>query len=151
VGDRLRRNARVSFVVSKGREPIQVVNTAGQGRGSAVGTLQGKGFVVAVREAYSDNVRAGVVISQSPASGTQFRGDTITIVVSLGPEKIKVPDVVGESCESGDDELSEWFDVERTGGDGPIVGQNPAGGKAKVGSTVTIVCANPSPGRDKND
>jgi len=151
VGDRLRRNARVSFVVSKGREPIEVVNTAGQGRGSAVATLQGKGFVVAVRQAYSDRVAEGRVISQSPASGTQYRGDTITITVSLGPEEVDIPNVVGESCDSGDDELSKWFDVERKGGDGPIVGQNPSGGEAKVGSTVTIACANLPPGQDKND
>ena len=151
VGDRLRRNARVSFVVSKGREPIQVVNTAGQTRGSAFSTLQNLGFAVAVRQDYSDRVAAGRVISQWPSSGTQYRGDTITITVSLGPEKVDVPNVVGESCDSGDDELSKWFDVERAGGDGPIVGQNPSGGEAKIGSTVTIACADLAPGPDKNN
>jgi len=141
VGDRLRRNARVSFVVSKGREPIQVVNTAGQTRANAYYTLQNKGFAVAVRQDYSDRVAAGRVISQYPSSGTQYRGDTITITVSLGPEEVDVPNVVGESCDSGDDELSKWFDVERNG-DGPkVTGQNPSGGEAKVGSTVTIGCA----------
>ncbi len=143
VGDRLRRNARVSFVVSKGREPIQVVNTAGQTRGGAFGTLQNLGFAVAVREAYSDQVAAGRVISQSPSGGTQYRGDTITITVSLGPEEVDVPSVVGESCDSGDDELSKWFDVERAdlgNGEGNILSQNPSSGQAKVGSTVTITC-----------
>jgi len=146
VGDRLRRNARVGFVVSKGREPIQVVNTAGQTRANAYYTLQNKGFAVAVRQDYSDRVAEGRVISQWPSSGTKYRGDTITITVSLGPEEVDVPNVVGESCDSGDDELSKWFDVERKG-DGPIVtGQNPSGGEAKVGSTVTIGCAGP-PGK----
>ena len=149
VGDRLRRNARVSFVVSKGREPIQVVNTAGQTRGGAFATLQGRGFAVAVREAYSDRVAEGRVISQYPASGTQYRGDTITITVSLGPDEVDVPNVVGESCDSGDDELSKWFDVERRGGDGRILAQSPSGGEAKIDSTVTITCAN-QPGQDKN-
>ncbi|HJR89891.1 MAG TPA: Stk1 family PASTA domain-containing Ser/Thr kinase [Aeromicrobium sp.] len=153
VGDRLRRNARVSFVVSKGREPIQVVNTAGQTRGGAFYTLQNRGFAVAVRQAYSDRVAEGRVISQYPSSGTQYRGDTITITVSLGPEEVDVPNVVGEDCDSGDDELSKWFDIERTGGDGRIVAQNPSGGEAKVGSTVTIYCAQqPSQGgNNKND
>ena len=146
VGDRLRRNARVSFVVSKGREPIQVVNTAGQTRANAYYTLQNRGFAVAVRQDYSDRVAEGRVISQYPSSGTQYRGDTITITVSLGPEEVDVPNVVGESCDSGDDELSKWFDVERKGGDGKIIGQNPSGGEAKIGSTVTIGCA-PTPGK----
>jgi serine/threonine-protein kinase len=152
VGDRLRRNARVSFVVSKGREPIQVVNTAGQSRASAYGTLQGRGFAVAVRQDYSDSVAAGIVISQWPSSGIKYRGDTITITVSLGPERVKVPGVVGSSCDDGDDELGDaGFDVSRNGGDGPIVGQNPSGGdKARVGSTVQITCAN-VPGQNKND
>jgi serine/threonine-protein kinase len=151
VGDRLRRNARVSFVVSKGREPIEVVNTAGQTRGGAYQTLQNRGFAVAVNQAYSDSVAAGVVISQSPSSGTQYRGDTITITVSLGPEEVDVPSVVGENCDSGDDELSKWFDIERVGGDGTIVAQNPSGGSAKVGSTVTITCANLPPGQQNDD
>jgi len=149
VGDRLRRNARVSFVVSKGREPLQVVNTAGQTRANAYYTLQNRGFAVAVRQAYSDRVAEGRVISQYPSSGTKYRGDTITITVSLGPEEVDVPNVVGESCDSGDDELSKWFDVERKG-DGPTVtGQNPSGGEAKIGSTVTIGCAN-VPGKGGN-
>jgi len=153
VGDRLRRNARVSFVVSKGREPIQVVNTAGQSRSGAFYTLQNRGFAVAVRQAYSDRVSEGRVISQYPSSGTMYRGDTITITVSLGPERVKVPRVVGSSCDDGDDELSDaGFDVSRKGGDGRIIGQNPSGGdKEKVGSTVTIACANLPPGQQDHD
>ena len=151
VGDRLRRNAKVSFVVSKGREPIQVVNTAGQTRGGAFATLQNRGFAVAVREDYSDRVKAGIVMGQFPSSGTKYRGDTITITVSLGPEEVDVPDVIGEDCDSGDDELSKWFDVERAGGDGRIVGQNPRGGEAKVGSTVRIACMNLPSGPDDKD
>jgi beta-lactam-binding protein with PASTA domain len=58
-------------------------------------------------------------------------------------EEVDVPDVVGESCDSGDDELSKWFDVERAefgNGEGNILSQSPRGGEAKVGSTVKIVC-----------
>ena len=35
----------------------------------------------------------GKCISQSPASGTGYRGDTVNVVTSLGPEMVKVPDV----------------------------------------------------------
>jgi eukaryotic-like serine/threonine-protein kinase len=129
------------------------VNTAGQTRSSAYYTLQNRGFAVAVRQDYSDRVAAGRVISQWPSSGTKYRGDTITITVSLGPERVKVPGVVGSSCDEGDDELSDaGFDVSRSGGDGRIVGQNPSGGdKAKVGSTVKIACTNLPPGQQNDN
>jgi serine/threonine-protein kinase len=154
VGDRLKRNAKVSFVVSKGREPIQVVSTIGQTRGSAYYTLQNRGFLVAVRQQYSDRVAAGRVITQYPSSGTKYKGDTITITVSLGPERIKVPGVVGDSRDDAEDALKDaGFDVNVRGGDGKVLQQEPSGGeKAKVGSTVTIwAAASPEPkGDDKH-
>ncbi|HUQ00272.1 MAG TPA: Stk1 family PASTA domain-containing Ser/Thr kinase [Aeromicrobium sp.] len=151
VGDRLKRNAKVSFVVSKGREPIQVVNTAGQTRGSAYYTLQNRGFAVAVRQQYSDRVAEGRVISQYPSSGTKYKGDTITITVSLGPERVKVPGVVGKSRDDAEDTLKgAGFNVNVRGGDGKVLQQEPGGGdKAKVGSTVTIwAAASPEPEKD---
>jgi serine/threonine-protein kinase len=42
-------------------------------------------------------VPKGSVISQKPKQGTNgFRGDTVTITVSLGPELVDVPNVVGK-------------------------------------------------------
>ena len=38
----------------------------------------------------------GAVVAQSPASGTGFRGDTVTLTVSKGPELFEVPGVIGE-------------------------------------------------------
>jgi serine/threonine-protein kinase len=150
VGARLKRNAHVSFVVSKGREPLQVINTAGQTRGSAYYTLQNRGFAVAVRQQYSDRVAQGRVISQYPSSGIRYKGDTITITVSLGPEQIKVPGVVGDSVDDAKSKLRDaGFDVNVRGGDGTVLKQEPSGGKAKIGSTVTIWAAPSAP--DQND
>ena len=45
--------------------------------------------ILRVKEAYSDSVAAGKVISQSIASGkTVPAGTTVTITVSLGPEEV---------------------------------------------------------------
>ena len=37
----------------------------------------------------------GSVISQSPATGTLFQKDSVTLVVSKGPELVSVPPVIG--------------------------------------------------------
>ncbi len=49
-----------------------------------------------VDRAYSDNVDRGKVISSDPKSGARIRGNgSVKIVVSRGPEIVKVPDVQG--------------------------------------------------------
>ena len=153
-GTRVKRDTKVNFVVSKGREPVQVVNTAGQTRGTAYYTLQQRGFLVAVRQQYNDRVAVGRVISQVPSSGTKYKGDTITLTVSLGPERINVPGVIGKSLDDAKDTLEDLgFDVSERGGEGNVVKQEPAGGKAKVGSTIIIwgrqlPPGQPNPNRD---
>ncbi|MFI5767250.1 Stk1 family PASTA domain-containing Ser/Thr kinase [Streptomyces sp. NPDC051658] len=47
-----------------------------------------------VERAYSDTVERGKVISSDPDAGARVRGnDAVTLVVSRGPEIVKVPDV----------------------------------------------------------
>ncbi|MEU0148583.1 Stk1 family PASTA domain-containing Ser/Thr kinase [Streptomyces sp. NPDC006288] len=49
-----------------------------------------------VERAYSDTVERGTVISSDPGSGERIRGnDAVGLVVSRGPEIVKVPDVEG--------------------------------------------------------
>ncbi|ALJ20821.1 serine/threonine protein kinase [Microbacterium sp. No. 7] len=57
------------------------------------------GVSTEVAEEYSDDVEKGRVIRVADrADGGLFRpGDTVTVVVSLGPELFAVPDVLGES------------------------------------------------------
>ncbi|MGY5764370.1 PASTA domain-containing protein [Brachybacterium sp. DNPG3] len=83
----------VHVVVSQGREPISIPSVVGRSGSEARSTLEGRGFVVTSTSQYSGSVPAGAVISQSPASGTAYRGDTVSVVTSLGPEMVTVPDV----------------------------------------------------------
>ena len=83
----------VHVVLSQGRQPISIPNVAGDGEGGARSTLQAAGFEVTTSSAHSASVPAGSVISQSPASGSGYRGDTVSLVISLGPEMVQVPDV----------------------------------------------------------
>ncbi|MFC8227342.1 Stk1 family PASTA domain-containing Ser/Thr kinase [Streptomyces sp. NPDC057287] len=49
-----------------------------------------------VERAYSDTVERGTVISSDPGSGERIRGnDAVKLVISRGPEIVKVPDVEG--------------------------------------------------------
>ncbi len=141
-GDLVKRDTKVNIVVSKGPEPIAVPNFAGQSSGSATSGLRGRGFLVRTVYDYSDDVDEGRVISQYPSSGTRFRGDTITITVSNGPENIEVPDVIGKSVNSAKDKLEDAGFKVSTSGSGTVDDQNPSGGDdAKIGSTVKITAS----------
>nr|WP_245354513.1 Stk1 family PASTA domain-containing Ser/Thr kinase [Brachybacterium sacelli] len=83
----------VHVVVSQGRQPITIPDQTGRSGEAARSALESAGFTVDASSSHSPSVPAGSVISQSPASGTGHRGDTVTLVTSLGPEMVTVPDV----------------------------------------------------------
>lgn len=93
-GTPLKRGDKVALVVSKGREPIKVTDFTGKPAADAVDALSKAGLEVdATEQQFSTDVAKGSVISQSPSGGTLFRGESVTLVVSKGPEMVKVPDV----------------------------------------------------------
>ena len=67
-----------------------VVNVS---RDDAENQLRNLGFVLEYRTAYSDNIKKGDVISVEPGVGSKVnKGSTVTVTVSSGPEKVKLPD-----------------------------------------------------------
>ena len=67
-----------------------VVNVS---RDDADNQLRNLGFVLDYRTAYSDNIKKGDVISVEPGVGSKVnKGSTVTVTVSSGPEKVKLPD-----------------------------------------------------------
>ncbi|MGJ9411997.1 Stk1 family PASTA domain-containing Ser/Thr kinase [Aeromicrobium sp. CF4.19] len=141
-GEPVRRGTSIDFVVSRGREPLEVPDQSGSSRADAVAALEEAGFAVQVEGEFDDDVDKGDVISQSPDEGTAFRGDTVTIVVSRGPEEIEVPDVVGDDADEAESTLEEAGFKVRVRNVIPgneVRAQTPgAGDEAKVGSTITI-------------
>jgi serine/threonine-protein kinase len=90
----------VDVVVSKGPFPVPVPRVTRLTQDEATALLSEAGFQVSATEDYSDDVRAGSVISQDPPKGTELQpGNTVAIVVSLGPPVFTMPDVVGMSRE----------------------------------------------------
>jgi eukaryotic-like serine/threonine-protein kinase len=145
-GTALKRGAAVSIVVSKGRQPIEVPDFTGKPAGQAVATLTDAGLQVdATKQEFSTDVAKGSVISQSPASGTLFRGETVTLVVSKGPELVKVPNVQGKQLGEARTILEgAGFQVKVESFMGGIFGtvrsQSPAAdAEAPKGSVVTLV------------
>ncbi|MFE7750462.1 Stk1 family PASTA domain-containing Ser/Thr kinase [Streptomyces sp. NPDC057428] len=75
----------------------RVPSLLGQTQSVAERRLSDEGLdVKGVRRAYSDTVERGTVISSDPGSGERIRGnDAVGLVISRGPEIVKVPDVEG--------------------------------------------------------
>ena len=143
-GANLKKGTSVAMTVSKGRKPIKVTDFTGKNAQTASRELSDLGLKVdATAQENSDTVPKGRVISQSPRDGTLFRGDTVTLVVSKGPVLVDVPNVVGQQVQQARQALeAAGFTVavrEALGGFfGTVRLQDPAGGKAPKGSTVTL-------------
>nr|WSS68404.1 Stk1 family PASTA domain-containing Ser/Thr kinase [Streptomyces sp. NBC_01175] len=73
----------------------RVPSLLGQTQSAAEKRLADEGLdLKGVERAYSDTVKRGTVISSDPGSGKRIRGnDAVKLVISRGPEIVKVPDV----------------------------------------------------------
>ncbi len=97
-GEMVDEGSQIEYVVSRGVETVAVPNVVGKKRSTAESTLKDAGFKVKVSEEYSESVDKGLVISQNPNRGIEVaKGSTVSIVVSKGPERIAVPDVIGKT------------------------------------------------------
>jgi serine/threonine-protein kinase len=94
------------------------------------------------------------VISSTPVQGTLLeKGQTVTLVVSSGPEQVEVPDLVGKDRADATDELTtaglkaNITEKETTDEDpGTVLEQDPkAGTQVAKGSEVKLVVAKAPP------
>jgi eukaryotic-like serine/threonine-protein kinase len=134
----------VDLTVSRGREPVEVPPVEGRTEGEAGSVLTSAGLRVSVDEDHSPTVEEGHVISQSPDAGTVLRvGDTVTIVISLGPRRFPMPDVVGMTEAQATARLEalnlRLDTVDLPSGGSKVVGQRPPPGTTvEEGQQVTI-------------
>ena len=143
-GSSVKRNTVVNLIVSKGPEILKVPNVTGQTSSAAQSALSKAGFKSSVSLQYSESVAKGVVISQSPSSGTAARDSTIKLVVSNGPPLVTVPNIVSKSLSQATSILSAaGFKISvRTnipGGGNIVVQQSPGAGSSRPkGSTIVV-------------
>ena len=126
-----------------------VPNVTGRTEAEARSMLEAAGLKVGtVSESASDTVTTGNVISQSLSANTKAdKGTTVNLVLSSGPNKVKVTDVVGHESERAQGELAaDGFAVnvqEEESADvreGLVIRTNPDRGTyVEPGSSVTII------------
>lgn len=139
----------VSFEVSAGAIP----DVSGRSVGDATSALAAVKLSVTTDEEYSDDVAEGKVIRVTESESPVRPGDTVTLVVSKGPEPIAIPsDVVGSTIRDAVDTLEALgFKVNAGIEDGDLPlgfkywdvykvrATNPkAGTSAPKGSTITL-------------
>ena len=91
---KVKRNAIVSIIVSKGFETFLVPSYVGMSGEQALNELTDSGFNVESSYAFSENILTGAVISQNPSGNSQVpKGASITLKVSKGTEFVFVPNV----------------------------------------------------------
>ena len=79
-------------------EPVGVPNVVGIERDLAIAQIEDAELEAEVEEQASTEVEQGIVIEQSPPAGSRIaKGDTVTIVVSTGPNEVEIPALAGRT------------------------------------------------------
>ncbi len=159
-GKTVEKNTTIEVIISSGaadgssENTVDIPNVVGQSETDASAALTAKGFNVTKTTSYSSSVAEGYVISQTPNGDTQGKeGDTVTLEISLGSEKITVPDVsTSYKSEEQAREMLSQFNVSTTTkysdtDAGIVIGQSLAvGTQADPGASITItVSLGPEP------
>ncbi len=101
-GSQLKRGANVTLTVSSGREITDVPDLTGLTPQEAATKLEKAGLKLNddLQRGTSDTVEDGKIMSQNPAGGTQIsKGSKVSVTVSTGHEKVKVPAMRGMNIE----------------------------------------------------
>ncbi|NDE72290.1 MAG: PASTA domain-containing protein, partial [Actinobacteria bacterium] len=96
-GEKVKRNSQVSIVVSKGIEQVALADYKGKTGEQALNELTDAGFDVQSQYVFSEDLPAGVVISQTPGAGNADKGAKITLIISKGSEFVYVPNLFAMS------------------------------------------------------
>ena len=108
-GIRTRHDTKVNLVLSKGRMPVAMPDIIGKARDDAKTALEALQLKVNYSEDWSDTVPRNQVISASHQAQEQLHwGDAVDVVISKGPQFIKVPDVTHKSQDEATHILQEY-------------------------------------------
>jgi|GEM_PF-69749 len=141
VGTEIAEGEAVEVVVSDGPEPVNIPAVTGKSESEAVIAIDNVGAETAITREFSDSVPSGVVIRVSADGETVVPGDTVTLVVSKGPDLVAVPSLEGltqSEAEAAADGVVD-LEVNTSRGRNFVWRQDPAAGtEVKRGTLVTI-------------
>jgi eukaryotic-like serine/threonine-protein kinase len=149
-GTEAKKGSTVHLTVSSGPGQAAIPSVSGLGRRAAAKKLTKAGFRVSEVEQNDDTVKKDHVIETRPAEGTPLnKGSTVTLVVSMGPEQVTVPDETGKTLDDARNDLENAgfkVSVTRQASDtadpDTVLSQNPAANTQQPkGSTIALVVA----------
>jgi beta-lactam-binding protein with PASTA domain len=136
----------IAVWVSKGPKPVPVPKVVGKTVEKARAALEA--WMVTVDQRFSDTVPRDQVMGQDPKPGTELQpGQSVTIVVSLGPETFPMPDVVGMSKDAAIARLEALglrvgvIPIPGGNGDTVVSTLPTAGTTVRYGQTVNVYLA----------
>src|SRR6516164_1035981 len=149
-GGSLTEGSAVNLVISSGPRMVAVPKVDGLTQDAASTAITGAELKVGtVSPQSSNNVVAGKVISQDPASGSSLTaGSLVNLVVSSGPEMVPVPNLDGLTQDAATTAVTEaklkvgtiTQRASNTVVTGNVIGQDPAKGSSLAqGSAVNLV------------
>lgn len=104
----VKEGSTVNVVVSKGQEIVKVTKLVGKTKDEARKELKDLGLEMEIEEVNSDDVEPGIVIEQDKQEGEEvLAGTKIKLKVSLGIEKVEVPDLTGLSEDEAKAKITE--------------------------------------------
>ena len=104
----VKEGSTVNVVVSKGQEIVKVTKLVGKTKDEARKELKDLGLDMEIEEVNSDDVEPGIVIEQDKQEGEEvLAGTKIKLKVSLGIEKVEVPDLAGLSEDEAKAKITE--------------------------------------------
>ena len=148
------KSSTVEITVSSGIGDSTIPDVVGRTQAAAESLLKTNNFIPEVKEAPSDTVPKGTVISQTPAANSKAtKNSVVTITVSSGAGDVSIPNVVGLNAATASNQLGQaGFAVttsqqsSTTMAAGNVISTNPTPGtKAAKGSTVAIVVSTGPP------
>ena len=147
----------VNLVISTGPEIFDLPDLTGESERDAIAELVELGLRWTVDDEFNEEVAEGDVIRTDPPPGVEVQsGDTILLVVSMGPAPIPVPDLTGMTQAQAAAALDEVNLVLRVANsrqpvadpaqDGLVVTQVPSPGTtAHQGDTITVTLGQYTP------
>ncbi|MCO5316211.1 MAG: PASTA domain-containing protein [Solirubrobacterales bacterium] len=156
-GESVARGSTVTMLVSSGVEQVKVPAVVGMPLDAARQQLSAVGLELETSKEPGDRPK-DEVLEQSPSAGTRVEpGSSVSLVISSGPQKQTVPNVVGSTRSEAESTLgAAGFTVTVQEQpttiqpqDGRVIDQSPAGNsEADPGSRVTITVGSYSGGSD---